>query len=292
MPTWAYALTRTAFLDVIKKYRSVSKDNFKICFMVDRDEALRTFPLFRFELPDKIWLELTPIQYLATIVISKGQIGQCVALMDAEDNSEGVAFGSTNMLDMLISYDYTNKKLGFMEHNCDCFLLPEATCIDGNRTKGGRDSPALWVPTRFPIEAPNPAKKTLTDESVTAVVDGDEHVKTRINVLTETTGYPISHPSSENFDENAPTVPPARTFHEKPKFISFLGIRFLKIMLAFSLGICTSGASIILVSRLWPRHNYIPLQTSDRIPQFANELEIIEMGSLTSDEDDTAGLLL
>jgi len=283
MPEWAYALTETVFLDVMKKYESVSRGQFKICFMVDRDEALRTFPLFRFELPDNVWLELTPKRYLTTNVISTRQTVECVALSDAGNNLEGVAFGSTNMLDMLISYDYTNRKLGFMEHNCDCFLLPEATCIDGNRTKGGRNSPALWVPTRLPTDAPNPAKTTLTGESVTTLVDGVNHVKT-LNVSVETTVYPTPHPSSENLDENTPVVQTANKYHIKPNFNSLLDNRFFRRALAFSLGMCTSGVIIILFSKLRPRHNYRSLQTSDRTSQ-----EIIELDVLTYDDDDTAG---
>jgi len=58
------------------------------------------------------------------------------------------------MLDMLISYDYSSKRFGFMKHDCDCFLLPEAHCVDGSRTKGGLFTPPLstklpaWISTR------------------------------------------------------------------------------------------------------------------------------------------------
>jgi len=299
MPKWAYALTRNAFLDVMKKYKSVSKGNQKICFMVDRDEALKTFPLFRFEQPDNIWLELTPMQYLVSKVISKGQIAQCVDLIDAGNNSEGVAFGSTNMLNMLISYDYTHKKFGFMEHNCDCFLLPKANCVDGDRTEGGHNTPALWVPTRLPTVASSSVKETHIDESVTTPVDSFEHVNTSLNILAETTVYPTLHPSSNIFStvhprEETPLVPSTHDSQTKSKSSTFSGNRLLKIVLAFTFGLCVGGAIIMLVSKLRLKPNYRPLQTSDLIPQLTSELGINEVDSfnIEYDEDDTTGQLL
>jgi len=61
------------------------------------------------------------------------------------------------MLDMLISYDYSGNRFGFMKHNCDCFLLPGAHCVDGSRTKGGLFTPPLstklpaWISTRSEV---------------------------------------------------------------------------------------------------------------------------------------------
>jgi len=69
------------------------------------------------------------------------------------------------MLDMLISYDYSSKRFGFMKHDCDCFLLPDAHCVAGYRTKGGLFTPPLstklpaGIPMRSRVHHPlNPVK--------------------------------------------------------------------------------------------------------------------------------------
>jgi len=64
MPTWLYKLIQQAFTDVLKNFVRVNAHNYENCYQVERSVALRDFPLFRFELSNNIWLELTPSQYL------------------------------------------------------------------------------------------------------------------------------------------------------------------------------------------------------------------------------------
>jgi len=126
------------FVSKLQKYHAVSEGGYDICFSVPRDEALETFPLFRFELLNEIWLELLPIQYVVSVKSNNGLIVQCVDIMNAGNELEGIAFGSTNMLDMLISYDYSDRKLGFMRHSCDNLLPSKAVYIDGKTIKVSR----------------------------------------------------------------------------------------------------------------------------------------------------------
>jgi len=306
MPKWAYALTKSAFLEVLKKYKTTSKGNQKICFIVDRAEALANFPKFRFEQPDNIWLELTPMQYLVTKEIRAGVTAQCVDLIDAGNNSEGVAFGSTNMLDMLISYDYSHKRFGFMEHNCDCFLLPKADCVAGEGTKGGHDSPALWVPTRQPsglaiipshVEEPREMITVETNENVGATTLQPTVEKVQETVVTTTSNpTPVAEPTKSPSIESSASVPspPVRTEHAQSFFSSISAVKLLKILLAFSLGLCIGAAAILIFSKCRLTPNYRPLQTSDLIPQLTNELEIEDMESfnLADDDDDPQGAII
>jgi len=310
MPKWAYALTKAAFFDVLKKYKTTSKGNQKICFLVNRAEALATFPKFRFEQPDNVWLELTPMQYLITKEIKTGVTAQCVDLIDAGNNSEGVAFGSTNMLDMLISYDYSHKRFGFMYHNCDCFLLPEADCIAGEETKGGRDSPALWVPTRQPVGHSIPGhveepREMITEETESVItlqpsvaitpIEEVEKVQ-EINVPPNLAPMPISKPTKlPTIEPSAPVLsPPVETEQANSFFSAITAIKLFKVVLAFSFGLCLGGAAILLVSKYRLKPNYRPLQTSDLIPQLTNELEIEDMESfnLADEEDDPQGAII
>jgi len=301
MPKWAYALTKQTFMDLLKsKYKTTTIGNQKICFIVDRAEALRTFPKFRFEQPDNIWLDLTPMQYLITKQIRAGSTAQCVDLIDAGNNSEGVAFGSTNMLDMLISYDYSHKKFGFMQHDCDCFLLPKADCVNGKGTKGGRDSPALWVPTRQPAGASIPhhadepseipiATSAPVDDAVIPSPPPDETVKENpapTSIPTHISKRPYPH--KPNVD-TADVVVPSHSL-----LSSISAIKLLKIFLAFSFGLCIGAGIILIVSKCRLKPNYRPLQTSDLIPQLTNELEIEDMDSfnLAEDEDDPHGAII
>jgi len=300
MPRWAYTLTQKVFLDVMKKYKTTSKGNLKICFLVDRAEALKEFPLFRFEQPDNIWLELTPMQYLITKEIRAGVTAQCVDLINAGNDREGVAFGSTNMLNMLISYDYKRGKFGFMQHNCDCFLLPNADCIGGEGTKGGRDSPALWVPTRQPIKVPDHIPEEETSEKVTTLPPSSEIVKETTNRPTSNP-IPIAHPSQHPTFKTSvvtPTSPPKVVTLTSPaeteQDYSIKGYKILKMTLSFSFGLCIGGSIIFIVSKCRSKQNYRPLQTSEPIPQFTNELEIqdMELFHLADEEDDAQGAIL
>jgi len=64
MPTWLFKLVQHAFSETLKSFVRVNSDSYEICFNVERSLALRDFPLFRFELSNNVWLDLTPMQYL------------------------------------------------------------------------------------------------------------------------------------------------------------------------------------------------------------------------------------
>jgi len=148
LPSWLYAAVKAVFDKMMAEYERTRVNGINFCYIISRKDALLKFPLFRFEMPDNIWLELEPSRYLASVEDLYGKLAQCVDIHDSHSAYEGISFGLTNMQNMLISYDYSNKRLGFMKHDCNCFLLPEAKCIDGKKTKGGPFSLALS--TRLP----------------------------------------------------------------------------------------------------------------------------------------------
>jgi len=160
MPKWMYALTKKSFIAAVpQQYEFHTAGSQHMCWKVDRDVALREFPDFSFGLPDEKRLVLKPLQYLITAKGAGGVLLQCADIFDAGNNHEGLAFGSTNMLDMLIIFDYDNSQMGFMHHDCECFLLEGgggADCIAPG-ARGGIQSSALWVPTRAPNHGAPPS---------------------------------------------------------------------------------------------------------------------------------------
>jgi len=64
-----------------------------------------------------------------------GGIAQCVDIIASKYEEEGIRFGSTNMQNMLINYDYVNGKLQFMHHSCDCILQSTENCVAGEMLK-------------------------------------------------------------------------------------------------------------------------------------------------------------